>query len=92
MPTMNVSLPEDLERFVAQQLEEGGYNNQSEVVRDGLRLLRMRSMKLQRLRAELDLGLDDVANGRTKPLTEELLRDIAERARLRAAERKPTKP
>lgn len=85
---MNVSLPEDLERFVAQQLEEGGYNNQSEVVREGLRLLRMRSEKLRRLRAELDLGLDDVENGRTKPLTEELLRDIAERARLRAAERK----
>ncbi len=89
---MNVSLPEDLERFVAEQLEEGGYNNQSEVVREGLRLLRMRSIKLRRLRAELDLGLEAIENGRTKPLTEELLRDIAERARLRAAGRKPRKP
>jgi putative addiction module CopG family antidote len=36
MPTMNVSLTDDLSEFVAQQLAEGGYNNQSEVVREGL--------------------------------------------------------
>jgi antitoxin ParD1/3/4 len=88
MPTMNVSLPEDLDDFVAEQLKEGGYNNQSEVVREGLRLLRIRQAKFRRLRADLDLGIADLETGQTKPLTDELLRDIADRGRQRAAIRK----
>jgi antitoxin ParD1/3/4 len=80
---MNVSLPDDLDDFVAAQLKEGGYNNQSEVIREGLRLLRIRSEKLRRLRADLDVGLADLESGRTKPLTDELLRDIADRGRKR---------
>ncbi len=86
---MNVSLPQDLSDFVAEQLSEGGYNNQSEVVREGLRLLRIRHEKLRRLRADVDLGLADVEGGRTKPLSEDLLREIAERGRRQAEARKP---
>ena len=86
---MNVSLPQDLSDFVAEQLSEGGYNNQSEVVREGLRLLRIRHEKLRRLRADVDLGLADIEGGRTKPLSEDLLRDIAERGRRQAEVRKP---
>ena len=85
---MNVSLPEDLSDFVAEQLSEGGYNNQSEVVREGLRLLRIRHEKLRRLRADVDLGLADIEGGSTKPLTEDLLRDIADRGRRQAEARK----
>jgi antitoxin ParD1/3/4 len=84
MPTMNVSLPEDLSGFVAEQLKEG-YHNQSEVVRDALRLLRARNDKLRQLRAAIAAGLDDIEAGRTKPLTDDLLREIADRARTDAA-------
>jgi antitoxin ParD1/3/4 len=92
VPTMNVSLPADLDDFVAEQLKEGGYNNQSEVVREGLRLLRIRSAKLRRLRADLDLGIADIGAGRTTPLTNDLLRDIADRGRKRANARKTRQP
>ena len=85
---MNVSLPDDLDDFVAEQLKEGGYNNQSEVVREGLRLLRIRHAKLRRLRADLDLGIADIESGQIKPLTNDLLCDIADRGRQRAQERK----
>jgi antitoxin ParD1/3/4 len=85
---MNVSLPDDLDDFVAEQLKEGGYNNQSEVVREGLRLLRIRNAKLRRIRADLDLGIADVETGQTKPLTNDLLSDIADRGRHRAEARK----
>jgi antitoxin ParD1/3/4 len=88
MPTMNVSLPDDLADFVAEQLKEGGYNNQSEVVREGLRLLRIRHEKRRRLRADLDLGLADLEAGTAKPLTDDLLRDIADRGRQQSASRK----
>ena len=37
---MNVSLTPELERFVAVKVESGLYNNASEVIREGLRLLK----------------------------------------------------
>lgn len=82
MPTMNVSLPEDLANFVMAQVdEENGYTSQSEVVRDALRLMRQRSEKIRVLRDALDVGLSDVRAGRTEPLTESLLREITSRAK-----------
>lgn len=83
MPTMNVSLTDDLSAFVAEQLEQG-YNNQSEVIRDALRLLRARNDKQRDLRAAIALGLADIDAGRVRPLTDQLLTDIAERGRIRA--------
>jgi putative addiction module CopG family antidote len=37
---MNVSLTPELERFVGEKVKSGLYNNASEVVREGLRLLK----------------------------------------------------
>lgn len=37
MPTMHVSLPEDLKAFVDRQVEGGGYGSTSEFVRDLIR-------------------------------------------------------
>jgi antitoxin ParD1/3/4 len=87
---MNVSLTDDLSAFVAEQLADG-YNNQSEVVRDGLRLLRARNHKLRNLRVAIDAGDADIEAGRSKPLTDALLRDIAKRGRARAQVRKSRK-
>jgi predicted transcriptional regulator len=44
---------------------------------------------LRRLHADLELGLADLDVGRTKPLTDELLRDIANRGRKRNTATKP---
>lgn len=78
---MNVSLPEDLANFVMAQVdEENGYTSQSEVVRDALRLMRQRAEKMKFLRDAVDVGLDDLRNGRTEPLTEALLREMTNRA------------
>jgi len=88
MPTINVSLTEDLSEFVADQVEGGGYKNQSEVVSAGLRLLRDRSCKLTELRAAIAIGDADIKAGRLQPLTDELLRDIAKRAQQRVKTRK----
>jgi antitoxin ParD1/3/4 len=85
---MNVNLPQDLDDFVAEQLREGGYSNQSEIVREGLRLLRQRTQNRRLLRDHLAAGLADIAEGRTKPLTDELLVDIANRGQQRSIARK----
>jgi antitoxin ParD1/3/4 len=84
MATMNVSLPDDLVEFVKGETADGGYGNQSDVVRDGLRLLREQKQKRVVLMRLLEEGEAAVAAGRTKPLTTALLRDIAERAKERA--------
>ncbi len=59
MPT-SVALGEHFESFVRQQLEGGRYNNSSEVVRAGLRLLEEqqieRELALQAMRVQIDAG------------------------------------
>ena len=63
MPTMNVSLPAGLARFVESAIESGEYGTASEVVREGLRLLQQRREKhaamLEVLRREVAIGIAD---------------------------------
>lgn len=67
MPT-SVALSPRLEAFVREQVEGGRYNNVSEVVRDGLRLLEQRQQedaaKLDALRRAVAAGVADVEAGR----------------------------
>jgi antitoxin ParD1/3/4 len=86
LPTMNINLTDDLAEFVVRQTEEG-YGNQSEVIREGLRLLRARQDKRRALMRALEVGMADIAAGRTKLLTDALVDDIAARARRRAKKR-----
>lgn len=59
MPT-SVALSPHFESFVKQQVSSGRFNNVSEVVRAGLRLLedqeQLKALKLQELRASIDAG------------------------------------
>jgi len=60
MPTRNVNLTEELDRFVLKKVESGRYENASEVVRTALRTLereeREYEAKLAALRAAIDEG------------------------------------
>jgi antitoxin ParD1/3/4 len=60
MPTRNVNLTEELERFVLTKVESGRYENASEVVRAALRTLEREEQqyeaKLAGLRAAIDQG------------------------------------
>jgi len=60
MPTRNVNLTEELDRFVARKVKSGKYENASEVVRDALRSLGREEQehraKLVALRAAIDEG------------------------------------
>jgi len=60
MPTRNVNLTNELDRFVARKVKSGRYENASEVVRAGLRTLEREEQqyeaKLAALRAAIDEG------------------------------------
>jgi antitoxin ParD1/3/4 len=60
MPTRNVNLTDELDRFVAKKVKTGRYENASEVVRAALRTLereeRQYEAKLAALRAAIDDG------------------------------------
>jgi antitoxin ParD1/3/4 len=53
---MNVSLTPELERFVDAKVESGLYNNASEVVREGLRLLKEQDEIRVRWREQIERG------------------------------------
>ena len=60
MPTRNVNLTEELDRFVVAKVESGRYENASEVVRAALRTLEREEqryeIKLAALKAAIDEG------------------------------------
>jgi antitoxin ParD1/3/4 len=53
---MNVSLTPELERFVDGKVESGLYNNASEVVREGLRLLKEHDEIRVKWREQIERG------------------------------------
>ncbi len=68
MPARNVNLTTRLEAFIDESVSSGRYQNASEVVRDSLRLLEQRqcedSLRLEQLKAAIQIGLDDMRNSR----------------------------
>ena len=79
MPTMNVSLTEEMVKFVEGEVSSGEYVSASEVVRDALRVLRherqAREAELRFLREEVQKGIDDEENGR---FSDRSIQEIAE--------------
>lgn len=79
MPT-SVALGSHFEEFIKKQLESGRFNNVSEVVRAGLRLLedeeKLRQIRHEGLRSAIQEGLDSDDAG---PIEEVIARSRARR-------------
>lgn len=95
MPTRNVVLTDHQTELVERLVTSGRYQNASEVLREGLRLVAQREAedeaKLVALRAAAQLGIDDIEAGRftsfdTAEALGEHLSALAERARSRRRE------
>jgi antitoxin ParD1/3/4 len=68
MPTRNVVLTEHHEEVIDRLVKSGRYQNASEVLRDGLRLVEQRealdAAKLAALREATRIGFQDIQEGR----------------------------
>lgn len=84
---MNVSLTPELEQYVQEKVSSGLYYSASEVIRDGLRLLKEREqfqqIRLQELRQDIQAGLD---SGESTPLD---MQTVKVKARQRRQQRQP---
>ena len=64
---MNVNLGRTFDDFVAEMLKTGLYQSQSEILREGLRLLKeredLKKLRLAELRREIALGVEQADRG-----------------------------
>ena len=64
---MNVSVGREFEEYVKSKVNSGDYASASEVVREGLRLLKEKDMileaRLQALKDEIQIGIDQLERG-----------------------------
>ena len=91
---MNIVLSPELENLVNEQVKSGLYDSPSEVVRDGLLLLKekaqLRHLRREELRREVQKGIDAMREGRYKSSSsaEELAEDVIGEARIEFEARK----
>jgi antitoxin ParD1/3/4 len=86
---MNISLTKEFESYVSQKVESGLFHSASEVIRDGLRLMKERDelhqSKLTELRKEIAVGIAQADQGQVQPFNEETTARIKARGRKRLA-------
>ena len=82
---MTISLTPETEAIVQQQLSSGRYGSAEAVVGDALQLLRQQNQsdaeKLEALRREIAVGLEQAERGELFEFDDELLADIQREAR-----------
>jgi antitoxin ParD1/3/4 len=91
--TINVSLTPQLEELVRQKVSSGRYNSASEVVREALRLMDtyegLRLSALEKFRADVEAGWQQVEEGKVKDFDPE---SVKRRGREKLAKMKNAKP
>ena len=94
MATRNVVLSQHQHELVESLVESGRYQNASEVLREGLRLVERQeaedAAKLAALRLAADEGWSDLASGRFDDVGEDGLDDFVGQLGVRAARDRPT--
>src|SRR5215213_8139140 len=72
---MNVTLNPEFEELVNQKITSGVFNSASEVISEGLRLLKeqdeLHRLRLEELKREIAKGIDSLDRGEGKPLNME---------------------
>ena len=95
MPTRNVVLTQHHEDLIADLVATGRYQNASEVLREGLRLVETRdaedAARLVALKAEAQVGIDSIARGDYREFISvdaaaTYLNDLADRAILKTSQ------
>jgi antitoxin ParD1/3/4 len=88
---MNVSLTNALEQYVARKVRSGLYHSASEVIRDGLRLLKDRDEiqkgRLAAVRKEIEVGLEQLRRAEYTEYDEKSLNQLVVKTKRGGRER-----
>lgn len=84
---MNISLTPDLEQLVNDKVKAGMYPTASEVIREGLRLLRERDLRLEALRRDVRAGFEAIEKGEYTDYDESTIQKLADRVKIRGRKR-----
>jgi antitoxin ParD1/3/4 len=84
---MNISLTPELEQLVNDKVKTGLYQTASEVVREGLRLLRERDQRVEALRRDVRAGFEAVERGEFSDYEESNIKELADRVKARGRKR-----
>ena len=87
-----MTLPKDLAKYVSAKVRSGEYDGEDDVIRDGLELLKSlegyRSYRLQRLREEMQIGMNQAEKGLSRPWDKRAMERIKSKGRRLLAARK----
>lgn len=83
---MNVSLTTELEQLVREKVQSGRYHNASEVITEGLRLLKERD-EFEALRGDVRSGFEAIERGEYVEYDEHTIRDLTEDVKKRGLKR-----
>jgi antitoxin ParD1/3/4 len=85
---MNVSLTPELEKLVQEKVASGLYQTASEVIREGLRLLKERDdRQTAALREAIQEGLTQLETGKYQEYTDATLADLTQAVKARGRQR-----
>ena len=84
---MNVSLTPQLEKLINDKVKTGMYQTASEVVREGLRLLKDRDEDVAQLRKKIQAGFDAIERGKYEEYDEHTTRKLVEGVKKRGRPR-----
>ena len=83
---MNISLTPELEQLVDDKVKTGMYQTASEVIREGLRLLRERDQRVE-LRRDVRAGFEAVERGEFTEHDASNIKELADRIKTRGRKR-----
>jgi putative addiction module CopG family antidote len=79
---MTVTVPPEYQQFVERLVGAGAYDNPADILRDGLELLRAQTVnqmrRFARLKQSVEVGLEDMRQGRAAPFDPMALLDEVE--------------
>lgn len=84
---MNISLTPELEELVNGKVKTGLYQTASEVIREGLRLLRERDQRVEALRRDVRAGFEAVERGEFSDHDASNIKELADRIKARGRKR-----
>ena len=79
--SMTVDIPPEHQEFVKDAIARGEFKTESEVIGEAFRLLEERERRLDALRADIQLGLDQLDSGDCTEYDEDTLKEFFEQVK-----------